>query len=678
MNLRQIIRNQKLQNYSLQGVIGEAEGDAAAVDADAGVTPAGSKKFWFTNDKGEYVDRVKDPGAGWRLVDSDEAEKAVEQDKPKKSKEEEPEKKTEKDSDEESLQRQMAKEPMPDEEADDDGDEEKEKASREYELPSKEERAKLFKIDERNTDQALNMTREEVEAQTAAKGKKDVGLGTPESRAGEAVTHKTMRMLKAGKSEEQIRSALMKVAKNPNTVLTPEWVDAGIRSTNAALRSLGGIENIDDIVWDTPQGREAIGVGDHGTSADMFVRTKDGRRMGISLKKDGSVFLANKGYGEETRKLIGKLEEMGVDTSAMDQASLATYEEGINQQFNNAAKTVMKNKKLQKDFMEVANGPLKDKIRGGEVEKAGKPVPNAFLQKFIDGKPSANDKKALSRICQYSDNPQLKQMYSDMRDEDTKLTQRLLGVFNENEEIGNGMKEYILENIHFESTLDLDQNPELDGFMTIYGSKPDGIELSQESLLKLFGSKTRKLYEIKEQWGQTDDPKEKEKIRKQIATEAEEKMYIDYADGAKGGTIKIKGDDGSDYPLFTIGSRSRGIGTSPILEIAQTTFMTNSLKNGSFDADDWNPAARKTFYRARLKELKESLEDQKGNKSAEKELTSEIDAIKNKLSTNESIKYFGDILNELKQNTLGHHWAKAEEDYPVHYFIREINEGSLN
>ena len=43
-----------------------------------------------------------------------------------------------------------------------------------------------------------------------------------------------------------------------------------------------------------------------------------------------------------------------------------------------------------------------------------------------------------------------------------------------------------------------------------------------------------------------------------------------------------------------------------------------------------------------------------------------------------SIKYFGDIINELKQNTLGHHWMKAEEDYPVHYFIREINKGSLN
>jgi len=43
----------------------------------------------------------------------------------------------------------------------------------------------------------------------------------------------------------------------------------------------------------------------------------------------------------------------------------------------------------------------------------------------------------------------------------------------------------------------------------------------------------------------------------------------------------------------------------------------------------------------------------------------------------ESIRFLGNILSEMKQNSLRHHWAKAEEDYPVHYFIREINEGSL-
>ena len=47
-------------------------------------------------------------------------------------------------------------------------------------------------------------------------------------------------------------------------------------------------------------------------------------------------------------------------------------------------------------------------------------------------------------------------------------------------------------------------------------------------------------------------------------------------------------------------------------------------------------------------------------------------------SKNEAIKHLGNIISETKQNTLGHHWKKAEDNYPVHYFIRELNEESLN
>ena len=43
----------------------------------------------------------------------------------------------------------------------------------------------------------------------------------------------------------------------------------------------------------------------------------------------------------------------------------------------------------------------------------------------------------------------------------------------------------------------------------------------------------------------------------------------------------------------------------------------------------------------------------------------------------ESIRFLGTVISETKQNTLSHHWAKAEEDYPVDQFIRDINEGSL-
>ena len=37
----------------------------------------------------------------------------------------------------------------------------------------------------------------------------------------------------------------------------------------------------------------------------------------------------------------------------------------------------------------------------------------------------------------------------------------------------------------------------------------------------------------------------------------------------------------------------------------------------------------------------------------------------------------GSILAEDKQNTLAFHWKKAEDDYPLHYFLRDLNEGSL-
>ena len=48
-------------------------------------------------------------------------------------------------------------------------------------------------------------------------------------------------------------------------------------------------------------------------------------------------------------------------------------------------------------------------------------------------------------------------------------------------------------------------------------------------------------------------------------------------------------------------------------------------------------------------------------------------------SFEESVKYNLQIaLSETKQNTLGYHLTRAEEDYSVDQFIREINEGSLN
>ena len=41
--------------------------------------------------------------------------------------------------------------------------------------------------------------------------------------------------------------------------------------------------------------------------------------------------------------------------------------------------------------------------------------------------------------------------------------------------------------------------------------------------------------------------------------------------------------------------RSRGIGSSPVMELAQTPLMAHSLKQGTFDTDDWDEKSLKRF-----------------------------------------------------------------------------------
>ena len=44
----------------------------------------------------------------------------------------------------------------------------------------------------------------------------------------------------------------------------------------------------------------------------------------------------------------------------------------------------------------------------------------------------------------------------------------------------------------------------------------------------------------------------------------------------------------------------------------------------------------------------------------------------------EALNNLGNLLSETQENSLAHHWKIAEDNYPLHYFIRELNKGSLN
>ena len=127
----------------------------------------------------------------------------------------------------------------------------------------------------------------EAKAQAEKKGPKGVGLGTAESRAGEAAVHYAVRELLKGRSIEEVRKNLLTIANDKDRVLNKEWAEAAI-NTAEWIHDVYG-DDVKEVVWDTPSGRQLIGVEGHGTSSDMFIQTKDGKNIGIALKVlDGS------------------------------------------------------------------------------------------------------------------------------------------------------------------------------------------------------------------------------------------------------------------------------------------------------------------------------------------------------------------------------------------------------
>ena len=63
----------------------------------------------------------------------------------------------------------------------------------------------------------------------------------------------------------------------------------------------------------------------------------------------------------------------------------------------------------------------------------------------------------------------------------------------------------------------------------------------------------------------------------------------------KTGNILFKHENNKKYPLFYTAGRTRGIGASPVMELAQTPLMAHALKEGTFNTDDWSEKGLERF-----------------------------------------------------------------------------------
>ena len=446
---------------------------------------------------------------------------------------------------------------------------------------------KLRNVDQKSTDKALMR-------KTTDPSEEGVGLGTNKSRAGEAATHKALRMLKDGKSYEQIKKYLMSVANQKDTYLDEGWVNASISATKS-IEETYGKDNIDDIVWDTPSGRNLIDVEGHGTSSDMFIKLKSGTRVGISLKKDGKVFIRNGGYKETTEKLYEDLEKDGVPSEEVDKfrekTSIENYTKDLNQQIVSAVK-VMRDDETVKSIIKRAKTDPEYAKSLNLSDKYLKRLDDDFFDR-VSGKSSGLDVKTLARIAaspEYKEkNPKV---INEMRKADLRNTQRFLNAIEDSSEIETSIKNDVMRSIHIDQTLGLDDDMNLDEFVTVYGTEPEASQLDEQSIINMFGGEVEQLVS---QYKKNPDKELIDQIKETIRNQIE----IDYKDGAKDGTIKIKheGPPPQEHSLFTIKARARGIGALPTLEMAQTTYMANALKFG-LNVDEWPPRQKKAFLKS--------------------------------------------------------------------------------
>jgi hypothetical protein len=470
-----------------------------------------------------------------------------------------------------------------------------------------------------------------------------IGAGQEKSQAGEAITHKALRMRKEGKSYKQIQDYLNKVVSDTGSVLYKKdtfgdgWVGAGI-AVAKKLENEFGIDNIDTISWDTPEGRKAIGVStDFNTASDMFIKTTDGKKVGISLKKDGKVFINNGGWAKQH----GLIEEalkgiLGAESDEVKEfvkeSGPGSYQDDYDKAQSKGANKVLK-ELIQTDIFEDELSPIFDSIKN---EKEAKRVfgpswrnyvdrigdnPKAWLDRLVKGRGlkgggfSNDDTKAFVKMLQKSKLGEMyPDIYQDMRAADHNLSKRTMEVLEKNDKLLDAVKKHILNSIHLDEILGINkrQSGDVDAFITAYGIEPDGVFMDEKTLGKLFGPKFQSLLA---EW--IDEVKANKKSPDDLKKHISDNIVIDYKNNIINFKQEFANDKGemeeSLYPLWLWKARAKGLGSAPAMELGQDPFLAKALQEGSPDVRKWHPKTHYDYLTGKITSTKNEIKEMKDN-----------------------------------------------------------------
>ena len=511
------------------------------------------------------------------------------------------------------------------------------------------------------------------------------GLGTPESRTGETATVYAAKKIKDmippktyQEAREQVRKELLELTNRTKTVrqkgrnvvkkalLTKEWVEAGLNCLDWMEKNIG-IENLDEVGWDTDEGNELVGATDHGTSADMFVKTKEGKVIGISLKKSMKVFIVNGGYDKKIGDVVellgmkeGDLPEEATkdyyNTQRDDMVEIANsfmltnpdVEEKVCAHVDRLTQNPSYREKV---FTSKALNAREDWLR----ERTGKEnieditcddFYDAFIRKGRNQR-TGNDIKMIVSIAKLPDINEATGLYTKLRSLDGLLGDNLMN-FLKKPENESKFKTMVMKETHIEDILFGTEGGALDALEVVYGEKGGGVSMSPQAVSSLFG--------ISDVYARYQDAKgdKKEELKEQILAEVNKKLVVTKEGGKPviGVTITspnpeyppdLPKEKESVLPVFTLATRTRGIGSAPVLEMYQGTFGGLAFKNGNVDIKNWSEKDRGKVITDQIKAIKKDIKDEALDPNSDAGKQQIIDKIKQLEywdSNNKSIKDF--------------------------------------
>jgi len=456
---------------------------------------------------------------------------------------------------------------------------------------------------------SLMMTKTQAKIQAREKGKKNVGLGTPESRAGEAMVHngidQMVERVKDGMSFEdalgEVETDFLGMVNTDDHILNStegkKWVGAAVATLKKLHKEIG-LENIQGASWDTDAGREAIGVDPKvNTSSDMFIQMNDGTVTGISLKKSGKVFILSGGWNKQSKIILNNLEKSMQDSpeefaKIKDAMDIKHHANETNSALKKATETVgpeqiktgledLKQKVGWDETTQTASGKTQF-FDGSSLPKYIKALEDPkLLEKINNGEASKDEQKAYAKLLQEYH----KEEAGLIRDADENATKRMYDQINNSPNAKSAMKQFVIKSLHLPETLGLNEVTKaggIDNFSTLFGSGDDGAILNEETIGTLLGQSFKDTL---------TKVKSGEATVKDLNKVIEEQIEFD----TEKGMIVFRHENNSEYPLFEMSGRSKGIMASLALEIKQTPLMAYALKAGTFNSDDWTEEERKKF-----------------------------------------------------------------------------------